>query len=142
MHYGRVPQRRVIELAPLVLAEAQADPVAAEIVSHLADEVVALARVALTRLDLANEPVEVLLGGGVLQDVDGDLLAAINAGLAEIGSQITVRPTASPAIIGAALIGLDELGADDDTQKRLRRELGAAFARLDGVPDSGRSNGG
>ena len=66
----------------------------------------------------------------------------LRAGLAEIGSQITVRPTASPAIIGAALIGLDELGADDDTQKRLRRELGAAFARLDGVPDSGRSNGG
>jgi N-acetylglucosamine kinase-like BadF-type ATPase len=142
MHHGSVSQRRVIELAPLVLAEAEEDFVAAQIVSHLADEVVALARVALTRLDLRDEPVEVLLGGGVLQDVDGDLLAAINAGLAEIGSQITVRPTALPAIIGAALIGLDELGADDATQERLRRELGAAFARLDGVPDAGRSNGG
>jgi N-acetylglucosamine kinase-like BadF-type ATPase len=137
MHQGQVSQRRVIELAPLVLAEAHDDPVAAEIVSHLANEVVALARVALTRLDLADEPAEVLLGGGVLQDVDGDLLAAIKAGLAEIGPQITVRPTASPAIIGAALIGLDELGADDGTQARLRRELGEAFQRLDG-----RSNGG
>jgi hypothetical protein len=79
--------------------------------------------------------VEVLLGGGVLQDVDGDLLAAIEAGLAQIGSAITVRPTASPAIIGAALLGLDALGADDATQERLRRELGSAFERLDGVPD-------
>jgi N-acetylglucosamine kinase-like BadF-type ATPase len=137
MHHGRVSQRRVIELAPVVLAEAANDPVAAQIVSHLASEVVALARVALTRLDLADEPAEVLLGGGVLQDVDGALLAEIEAGLAEIGPQITVRPTASPAIIGAALIGLDELGADDGTQERLRRELGAAFQRLDG-----RSNGG
>jgi hypothetical protein len=127
----------VIELAPLVLAESKDDPVAAEIVSHLANEVVALARVALTRLGLSDERAEVLLGGGVLQDVDGELLAAIEAGLAEIGPQITVRPTASPAIIGAALIGLDELGADDGTQERLRRELGAAFRRLDG-----RSNGG
>ena len=64
MHEGRVAQRRVIELAPLVLAEAADDPVAATIVQHLADEVVALARVALTRLDLADQPVEVLLGGG------------------------------------------------------------------------------
>jgi len=135
MHEGRVAQRRVIELAPLVLAEAADDPVAATIVQHLADEVVALARVALTRLDLADQPVEVLLGGGVLQDVDGDLLAAIQSQLAQIGSAVTVRPTASPAIIGAALLGLDELGADDPTQERLRRELGAAFERLDGLPD-------
>ena len=56
-------------------AEAADDAVAAEIVEHLAAEVVALARVALTRLELTQEPVEVLLGGGVLQDVDGDLLA-------------------------------------------------------------------
>src|SRR5439155_14915131 len=98
-------------------------------------EVVALARVALTRLDLADQPVEVLLGGGVLQDVDGDLLAAIQSQLAQIGSAVTVRPTASPAIIGAALLGLDELGADDPTQERLRRELGAAVERLDGLPD-------
>ena len=82
IHTGRIEQRRVIELAPLVLAEAVDDAVAAEIVGHLASEVVALARVALTRLELTQEPVEVLLGGGVLQDVDGDLLAMIDSRLA------------------------------------------------------------
>jgi len=139
IHQGRIAQRRVIELAPLVLAEAADDAVAAGIVQRLADEVVALARVALTRLDLSDQPVEVLLGGGVLQDADGDLLAAIEAGLREIADGITVRPTASPAIVGAALLGLDELGRDDKTQERLRRELGTAFERLDGVPDVRRS---
>jgi len=137
IHRGRIGQRRMIELAPLVLAEAADDAVAAEIVQRLAAEVVALARVALTRLDLAQEPVEVLLGGGVLQDVDGDLLAAIDAGLREDAPAAAARPTASPAIVGAALLGLDELAVGRDAQERLRRELGEAFSQLEGVTSIG-----
>jgi N-acetylglucosamine kinase-like BadF-type ATPase len=137
IHTGKLEQRRVIELAPLVLAEAADDAVAAEIVRHLAAEVVALARVALARLELTHEPVEVLLGGGVLQDVDGDLLAAIDSGLREVAPNVTVRPTASAAIVGAALLGLDELGAGADAQARLRRELGTAFSQLEGVATVG-----
>jgi N-acetylglucosamine kinase-like BadF-type ATPase len=137
IHAGRIEQRRVIELAPLVLAEAADDAVGAEIVQHLASEVVALARVALTRLDLVDKPVEVLLGGGVLQDVDGDLLAAIDSGLREAAPNVTVRPTASAAVVGAALLGLDELGAGPDAQARVRRELGAAFSQLEGVGSIG-----
>jgi N-acetylglucosamine kinase-like BadF-type ATPase len=137
IHAGRLDQRRVIELAPLVLAEAADDAVAAGIVQRLAEEVVALARVALTRLELEDEPVEVLLGGGVLQEVDGDLLKAIDAGLREAAPAVTVRPTASAAIVGAALLGLDELGADATVQARLRSELGAAFSQLEGVATVG-----
>jgi N-acetylglucosamine kinase-like BadF-type ATPase len=123
IHFGQISQRRVIELAPIVLAEAADDAVAAEIVRRLAAEVVALARVALKRLDLINEPAEVLLGGGVLQDVDGDLLAAIDSGLREHAPNVTVRPTASAAVVGAALLGLDELEAGPDAQARLRVEF-------------------
>ncbi len=137
IHRGRIGQRRVIELAPLVLAEAADDAVAAEIVQRLAAEVVALARVALRRLELTEESVEVLLGGGVLQDADGDVLAAINAGLREDAPAAVVRPTASPAIVGAALLGLDELAVRADAQERLRRELGEAFSRLEGVTSVG-----
>jgi N-acetylglucosamine kinase-like BadF-type ATPase len=137
IHAGRTEQRRVIELAPLVLAEAADDAVAAEIVQRLASEVVALARVAITRLDLTDEPVEVLLGGGVLQDVDGDLLGAITSGLREAAPAVVVRPTASPAIVGAALLGLDQLGANADSQARLRRELDARFRALEGVASVG-----
>jgi N-acetylglucosamine kinase-like BadF-type ATPase len=137
IHLGRIKQRRVIELAPLVLAEAADDPVAAEIVARLADEVVALARVALVRLELTSEPVEVLLGGGVLQSAGGDLLDAIRDGLAAVGPDITVRPTATPAIVGAALLGLDDLGADSEAQERLRRELADAFSSTEGVASVG-----
>jgi N-acetylglucosamine kinase-like BadF-type ATPase len=132
-HFGQISERRLIELAPLVLAEAADDAVAADIVRRLAAEVVALARVALKRLDLLDEPAEVLLGGGVLQDVDGDLLAAIDAGLRQHAPAVTVRPTASAAIVGAALLGLDELDAGPNAQRRLRRELAEAFSRLEGV---------
>ena len=137
IHAGRIRKRRVIELAPLVLSEAVDDAVAAEIVDRLASEVVALARVALARLDLTNEPVEVLLGGGVLQDVDGDLLGAIDVGLREFAPAVKVRPTASPAIVGAALLGLDKLGAGPEIQKRVRGELGAACSQLEGVASVG-----
>jgi len=137
IHTGRIEERRVIELAPVVLAEAADDAVAAQIVQRLASEVVALARVALTRLGLNNEPVEVLLGGGVLQDVDGDLLTAIDSGLRQVAPSVTVRPTASAAIVGAALLGLDELGAGKGAQERLRSELSSSFSRLEGVASIG-----
>jgi N-acetylglucosamine kinase-like BadF-type ATPase len=119
IHQGRIVQRRVIELAPLVLAEAEHDAVASEIVERLVGEVVALARVALTRLQLEREPVEVLLGGGLLQTADGRLVDGIAAGLRDVGPAITVRATMSPAIVGAALLGLDELGAGTGEQEHL-----------------------
>ncbi len=91
----------------------------------------------MTRLGLTDEPVEILLGGGVLQDPDGDLLAAIVEGLRETAPAAVVRPTAAPAIVGAALLGLDELGAAADAQSRLRRELADAFSQLEGVASVG-----
>jgi N-acetylglucosamine kinase-like BadF-type ATPase len=130
IHGGRIEQRRVIELAPLVLKEAEADLVARAIVDRLVAEVVAMARVALTRLGLEDEPVEVLLGGGLLQTAADGLLGTIATALAETGPQITVRSTRSPAIVGAALLGLDVLKAEREAQERVRQELGGAVERL------------
>ena len=132
MHLDRIAVRRVIELAPLVLSSAADDGVAAEIVDRLADEVVALARAALQRLDLTREHVEVLLGGGVIQAGDGRLIHAIAAGLSEVGPEITVRRTALPPIVGAALLGLDELGASREAQQRVREEFAAAVGPAEG----------
>jgi N-acetylglucosamine kinase-like BadF-type ATPase len=132
IHVDRIPVRRIIELAPLVLASAAEDAVAAEIVDRLATEVVALARAALARLDLTRDPVEVLLGGGLLQAGDGRLLDAIHAGLHEVGPAITVRWTAQPPIVGAALLGLDALGASREAQERVRAEFAAAVEPAEG----------
>jgi hypothetical protein len=137
MHLKQIPERRVLELPPLVFAEAAGDPVAAGIVERIAAEVVALARAALQRLELTQEPVEVLLGGGLLQRRDGRLLDAIEEGLREVGPAIEVRAAGSPPIVGAALLGLDELGADRDAQAHLRQELGAAVDAIEGSTSRG-----
>ena len=138
IHHDQIAHRRIGELPPVVFAEAARDQVAAAIVQHLADEVVALARVALERLDLTHEPVEILLGGGLLRPGNGTLEAAIETGLSAVGDAITVRNTESPPIVGAALLGLDELGAGAEAQERVRRELDAAVAALEpGKPADG-----
>ena len=136
IHSGRVAGRRLIELAPVVFAEAAHDAVAAGIVERLATEVVALARVAITRLDLAREPVEVLLGGGLLRAGDGRLLGAIEEGMRDVGEHVEVHRTASPPIVGAALFGLDALGADEDARARVRLELAAAVDSDEELEDS------
>jgi len=123
IHRGALQQTRAIELAPVVFAEAERDQVAAEIVDRLAAEVVALARVALARLDLTDEPVEVLLGGGLIEAGDGRLVGAVRAALTEIGPALTVQRTASPPIAGAALLALDRLGVTHEAKERARAEL-------------------
>jgi N-acetylglucosamine kinase-like BadF-type ATPase len=132
IHTRALGDRRLVELAPLVFAEAAADDQAAAIVDKLADEVAALARAAIRRLGLTQASVEVLLGGGLLRAGDARLIGGIEARLRELGPQIVVRATGSPAIVGAALLGLDELGADSRAHDRLRKELGSAVEQLDG----------
>jgi N-acetylglucosamine kinase-like BadF-type ATPase len=131
IHRGRIPVRRVLELPPMVFAEAAADPVAAEIVDRVAVEIAALARAALRRLELDRQPVEVLLGGGLLRAGDGRVLAGGEAELRRAAPEAMVRTTTSPPIVGAALLALDRLGAGADAQRRVRQELGAAVEQVE-----------
>jgi N-acetylglucosamine kinase-like BadF-type ATPase len=123
VHAGGISQRRFVELAPLVLAEAENDLVAAEIVERLAAEIVTLVRVALDRIGDVNEPVDVALGGGLMRARDARLLGAIEAGLAELQIPHRLVVVDSPPVVGAALRGLDALGASADAYERLRSTL-------------------
>jgi N-acetylglucosamine kinase-like BadF-type ATPase len=140
IHLGTLGERRLLELAPLVLAESRDDAVAGELVDRLAGEVVAFARVALTRLDLAQSEVEVILGGGLMRAGNGRLQAGIEEGLAAIGPRIVTRVVAEPPIVGAALLGLDDLGAPAPARERARAELAAAAG--DGLAMTGRTSDG
>ena len=136
LHAGRIGERGVVELAPVVFAEAGRDAVAAEIVDRLADEVVTMIRVTLERLELSGEPVEVALGGGLMRSGDAALIGAIEAGVKEIAPAATVHVTGSPPVVGAALLGLDELEAGREAQERVRRELAEVYAGVEN-PESG-----
>jgi len=133
-HFGRIAEARVVELTPVVLAEAADDPVAASIRDRLASEVVALVRVAIDRLELARESVDVVLGGGIFQSGDAGLVETVAAGLREAAPRASLRVAEAPPVLGAALLGLDELGADGGAKERLRVALAA--------PEPARSSGG
>ena len=122
-HHGEIHERRVIELSPVVFREAEHDAAAAEIVDRLAEEVVTMIRVTLERLGLRDRAVPVALGGGLMQSGDARLIGAIKAGLARVAPDAAVHVTSSPPIVGAALLGLDELGAGTEAQERLRHEF-------------------
>jgi N-acetylglucosamine kinase-like BadF-type ATPase len=127
IHRGTIPARRLLELPPVVFAEAEHDEVADGIVERLASEIVAMARVALERLELQDERAEVLLGGGLLQG-DGRLTSTVEDELRRLAPKATVAAPESPPIVGAALLGLDALGVGVDAQSRAREELEAAVA--------------
>jgi N-acetylglucosamine kinase-like BadF-type ATPase len=142
VHAGRIEQRRVIELAPVVFTEAERDAAAAAIVDRLAEEVVTMIRVILERLELTQEPVPVALGGGLMQSGDERLIGAVKVGLARAAPAASVHVTRSPPIVGAALLGLDQLGAAAGAQERLRRELGQLFKHVETRKSDGRTRPG
>lgn len=124
IHFGRLEHRRLIELAPTVLeASRQGDEVARGIVTTLAQEVVTMARAALARLDMLTTPSVVVLGGGVLASRDPVLLAEIDARLAVAAPHARAVVTEVSPVVGAALLGLDRMGADSAAKQTLRAQL-------------------
>jgi N-acetylglucosamine kinase-like BadF-type ATPase len=129
IHVGALPQSRLVELAPVVLGAVAGDAVAARIRDRLVEEIVALARATVARLGLAGEEVEIVVGGGLMRKAEPDLLARIEAGLRAVGPGMRLRRTSLPPIVGAALLGLDAVGAPSEAQARVRSELAAAVER-------------
>jgi N-acetylglucosamine kinase-like BadF-type ATPase len=124
IHFGRLDHRRLIELAPVVLtASREGDEVARGIVTTLAQEVVHMARAALTRLAMLDVPTVVVLGGGVLTSRDEILLAEIDTRLADVAPKASTVVTEVSPVVGAALLALDRLGASPAAKQALRAGL-------------------
>ncbi|MYR17980.1 BadF/BadG/BcrA/BcrD ATPase family protein, partial [Streptomyces sp. SID6137] len=121
LHLEHLAPERRGELAPVLFATAAGgDPVARAIVDRLADEVTVLATVALTRLELLDEQVPVLLGGSVLTAGHDRLDDGIRARLAARAPKAAVRVVNARPVLGAVLLGLDRLGAAAGAQERAR----------------------
>jgi N-acetylglucosamine kinase-like BadF-type ATPase len=121
---GRVGQGRVLELVPLVFAEAEAgDPVAGAIVARQVEEVVAMAGAAIGRLGLADLDVDVVCGGGLFRGDATAFLERIRSRLATLAPAARLTRLTAPPVVGAALLGLDRLGAPPGAAERLRATL-------------------
>jgi len=121
IHLGAISEAHCLELTPVLFAVATGgDATAAAIVRRQAEEVVALALAAMRRLDVRDKPVDVVLGGGVIAAGHALLMDEIHRllhGQAPLASTTVVR---TPPVVGAALLGLDRIGAPRDARERLR----------------------
>ncbi|MEU5537722.1 BadF/BadG/BcrA/BcrD ATPase family protein [Streptomyces sp. NPDC020362] len=121
LHLEHVENDRRHELTPVLFeTAAQGDAVARSVVDRLAEEVTTMATVALTRLDLLAEETPVLLGGSVLTAGHPQLDDGIRALLAARAPKADVRVVSAGPVLGAALLGLDRLGAGVQAQERAR----------------------
>ncbi|MYV55258.1 BadF/BadG/BcrA/BcrD ATPase family protein [Streptomyces sp. SID3212] len=120
LHRGHIPYARRHELTPVLFATSAAgDPVARSLVDRLAEEVVALSTVALGKLDLLGEEAPVLLGGSVLAARHPQLDDGIAERLAAKAPKAYVEVVTAPPVLGAALLGLDQVGASAEAHVRL-----------------------
>ncbi|MGW1774290.1 N-acetylglucosamine kinase [Streptomyces sp. NPDC002104] len=125
LHLGIIEPVRMHELVPVLFAVAAAgDPVAAALVERQAEEVVALASVALERLGLLDGEAPVLLGGSVLAARHPQLNGRVEALLAERAPHARVSVVTAPPVLGAGLLGLDALGAGPEAYGKLRAHFG------------------
>ncbi len=122
------------------------DEVAKSVVLRQADEICVMATVAARRLGLidgghrgddpsnpphqpegARYPVPVVLGGSLLTARDPLLTGAIRRQLADSIPGADVRVADVPPIAGAALLGLDHIGAPPEAAARLRESAAATW---------------
>ena len=121
IHLGKINDETLRELAPVLLAvAASGDEVARNLVRRQAEEISIMALTAMRRLGLTALPTPVVLGGGVLTARDPLLITEITNRITAAAPQAVMIVVAVPPVAGAALLGLDHVGAGPDAERRLR----------------------
>lgn len=119
MHFGRLEDDLVVELAPIVFRAAkEGDAVARSVIDRQADEVVAMAGTAIRRLRMTKLDVDVVLGGGIFHNDDERFFDRIRSGLIAVAPRAQIRVLTAPPVLGAALLGLERLGAGSAALRR------------------------
>jgi N-acetylglucosamine kinase-like BadF-type ATPase len=121
VHKGEISHAALHRLTSVLFAvAAEGDQVALQLVERQATEICSMAEAAMRRIDLAPAGTPVVLGGGILEARNPLLLAAIDRQLAVLAPGATARVLDAPPIAGAALLGLDHVGAPAEARQRLR----------------------
>jgi N-acetylglucosamine kinase-like BadF-type ATPase len=134
VHFREISLEELAALSPVVYAEAEVDDTARGIVERVADEVAALARAALTRLDLCEAGSEVVIGGGLMRAAPPWMLERIERLLKATSASATLVLADEGPIVGATILGLDAIGAGSEAISRARAELQLAIAELGRQP--------
>jgi N-acetylglucosamine kinase-like BadF-type ATPase len=129
VYLGRLDGDRLAELVPTLFgAAAEGDPVSRCLVDRQADEIVLMARTAVRKLRMTKLDVEGVLGGGIFRNPYPPFYERIERQLAAVAPRVHVTVLGGPPVLGAALLGLDRIGAGRAAASRLRTAL--THARL------------
>jgi len=124
VYRGRIEEDRLTELPPVVFrAAAAGDEVSRSLLDTLADEVLAMAVATIRRLRVAREDVDVVLGGGIFRARDAAFMGRIVGGIEAAAPRAHVVRLEAPPLLGAALLGLDDIGSRPRAAQRLRSSI-------------------
>lgn len=127
MYLGKIPYEERHRLVPVLFEVAgRGDQVARDLLTRQAEEICLMAEVAARRLGLTadarrpDHPVPVVLGGSLMTARDPLLIGAISGRLSAGIEGAEIRIVDVPPVVGAALLGLDHVGAPPSAAARLR----------------------
>jgi N-acetylglucosamine kinase-like BadF-type ATPase len=121
LHFGEIGTASLHGLCPLLFQVAAAgDQVAQEVVTRFVEEVGSLVAVILRRLRLTTSEPEIVLGGGVLTGVGAPVIAEIERRCLKVAPRAVVSVVDVNPVVGAALFGLDTLGAPASAKTALK----------------------
>ena len=135
LHLGEIPYPELHGLVPVLFEVAgRGDSVARELLRRQAEEICLMVEVAARHLGLAGlsesvgessepaavRPVPVVLGGSIMTARDLLLTSAITGRLTSSIPGAEIRIVDVPPVVGAALLGLDHVGAPASAAARLR----------------------
>lgn len=124
LHQDQFHEKRLRELAPVVVAAAEAgDGAAIEILSRQADEVVLFAVAAIRRLRVARLDVPVVLGGSIMAALPQRFVTRIQDGVQHVAATARCAVCYDRPVVGAALAALDLAGAGVAANRKVRALL-------------------
>lgn len=121
IHFDEVAAAELHSLCPVLFdVAAEGDAVATGLVDRLAEEISSMILVTLGRLNLPGEPVEVVLGGGVLAAQRDRVVPMVRTRCERAASYASIDVVQVPPMVGAGLLGLDRIAASPEAYGRLR----------------------
>ena len=130
LYTGLLAEERLAELAPTVFGAAVGgDAIATELVERQADEIAIMASAAIRKLGMRDLDPDVVLGGGIFRNGWTPFFDRIEEGVHAVAPGARIVRLTAPPVVGAAMLGLDLLGASRAAHARARASL--THQRLD-----------
>lgn len=123
LHLGDRDHTDLALLSPVVFDMADVDPIAQALIDRQATEIVDFVRAIAARLEFGDTEFAVVLGGGILRAERPRLDRLVAEQISRIAPRARLEIVRAAPVVGAALLGLQAVGADAAAARRARISL-------------------